>query len=191
MLKRTGIIFIVATVLMLLHITCLAGARSVQTTKRPTAAATTSPTATAPNLGTSPGTVTPKFKANLVVDGGVSYMPVKDGMVTPGANMTLGFYIKNAGLAESGNLGKYSIKCTVLSGGECPVKDVSNKSVPNLAPGASKSYTLMQAKAAEKGKYRVVITTQPTSSRGRPRKIEFTVGNLVVKKTKTPRRTRY
>ena len=129
MLKRTGIIFIVVTVLMLLHITCLAGARSVQTTKSPATTATTSSTETAPTLGTSPGTVTPKFKANLVVDGGISYMPVKDGMVTPGAYMTLGFSIKNAGLAESGNLGKYSIKCTVLSGGECPVADVSTKSV--------------------------------------------------------------
>jgi hypothetical protein len=190
MLKKTGIIFIIATILMLLHITCLAGARSTQTTQTPAPAPTTSPTETGPTLGTSPGTVAPKFKPSLVVDGNISYMPTVNGMVTPGANMTLGFYIKNAGLAESGDLGKYSIQCTVLSGGECPVANVSNKSVPNLAPSASKSYTLMQTKAAEKGKYRVIISTQPTSARGRPRQIEFTVGDTVLKKTKKPRATR-
>jgi len=124
------------------------------------------------------------------VDGGISYMPVQNGMVTPGASMTLGFTIKNAGVKESGDKGTYSIQCLVLSGGECPVASVSNQPVPNLAPGASKSYTLMQAIMAEKGKYRVIITAQPTSSRGRPRQIEFTVGDTVLKKTTPPKATR-
>ena len=182
MVKKTGTIFIIATVIMLLHATCFAAARSAPTTA-PT------PTQTDPAVVPKPEIMQPQLKPNLVVDPQISYMPVKNGMVTPGAYMTLGFSIKNAGLAESGNLGKYSIQCIVLSGGECPVASVSNKPVPNLVPGASKSYTLMQAIAAEKGKYRVIFSAQPTSARGRPVQIEFTVGNMVIKKTKPPRAT--
>lgn len=189
MVKRSGTIFIIVTVLLLLHSTCFAASRSTKTTSSATPQ-TTAPTQTSPTLGTSPGTLAPKLKANLVVEQQYSYAPVKDGMITPGANMMLNFSIKNAGLAESGNLGKYSIICTVISGGECPLASSSDRSVPNLAPGASKSFTLIGASGAEKGKYRIVITTKPTSSRGRPWTKEFTVGDMVLKKTKTPRAIR-
>lgn len=183
--KRFILILIIASVLMLLHSVCFAGARSVQTTKSRTTAATLPSNKTAPAAVTSPKVAAPLGKANLVVSGGVSYAPVKDGMITPGANMRLGFYIKNKGNKASEGLGTYSIKCTVLSGGKCPVVNVNNKPVPNLAPGASKSFTLIQAKAAEKGKYLVTITTKPTSARGRPKQIQFTVGTLVVKSPRT------
>ena len=65
MVKRSGTIFIIVTVLLLLHGTCFAASRSTKTTSSATPQ-TTAPTQTSPTLSTSPGTLAPKLKANFL-----------------------------------------------------------------------------------------------------------------------------
>jgi hypothetical protein len=116
--------------------------------------------------------VSPDYKklklrsANLQV-GLVGIAPVKHGKVQMNKNLRLSFEIKNVGNKATDNNAKYTLKCIIIKGTQCPIASSTGK-VPYIAAGSSRSIILISASQAKPGKYRLTITLKPTTSRGRP-----------------------
>jgi hypothetical protein len=100
--------------------------------------------------------------------------PLKAG--TP-VNLEIAF--ENKGARASGPDAKYKLTCTVLHGGpECPAPSRDRPIGKSIEPGQSDSVTLMGAKPAAAGEYRVSVAVPPEQM-GRPFSITLKVAPVV------------
>lgn len=100
-------------------------------------------------------------KPNLIV-GSTVVAPTVDGKISAGTRLIFGISVKNIGDAATDDKATFTIDCTVIKGGECPIKNLQ-RALPVIEPGQWKSVNLVQQAAAEPGTYQVTVSVQPTT----------------------------
>ena len=96
-----------------------------------------------------------------------------------GTPVNLEIAFENKGAKASGPDAKYKLTCTVLHGGpECPAPSGDRPIGKSIEPGQSDSVTLMGAKPAAAGEYRVSVAVPPEQM-GRPYSITLKVAPVI------------
>mgnify|MGYP001611442097 CR=1 FL=1 len=112
---------------------------------------------------------------------GVSRIAVHPAPLKAGTPVNLDIAFENKGNKASATDAQYKLTCTVLKGGpECPVPSTIGTIGGGIEPGQSQSVTLMGAKPAAAGEYRVSVAVPPDQM-GRPYSMTLKVAPVIKK----------